>query len=324
MLPEPFTTTQNSTPIDYVLGEMRQLNFHRNAFVYGRPSNLPSGNSTVPVPTLEDDDWKGQGEESGAMTSFVAMCRLSAILDSLLPLLAVSDRDEEVPHPKGILRDAAETLGEIDEGLPDLSFEGGYQGPGIRSFQLCHLGIALLICRIGVDLQTQMTESQLTRSMEHALGLVEDVIRFLEGLTSEDYASFWVPWASFQISHATALLLRTAMRLHRDGSTLTKLLDTAWTLLNRLVKAVERGVDSAWEVAEVAYPKVKALVNSLPNIPGSEGVKSRLAPPPDLGGVTQAAEPPLDLSTFLNQSEWVTADTALWIRDFTQTFMTET
>lgn len=92
--------------------------------MYGRPSNIPSATS-VPLPTLEDDDWNGQGDDQQSMTAFVAMCRLSVVLDSVLPLLASSD--EDIQGGKVELRQAAEALTEVEVGL-DVSA----QLPGMR------------------------------------------------------------------------------------------------------------------------------------------------------------------------------------------------
>jgi hypothetical protein len=76
----------------------------RNAFVYGRPSNIVT--HAVPIPTFRDAD-PGQ-----PLDVFIASCRLACILHGLLPLLGC-DTGQELNHRKTI-NDAAAQLGVLD------------------------------------------------------------------------------------------------------------------------------------------------------------------------------------------------------------------
>lgn len=57
--------------------------------MYGRPSNITA--HAVPIPTTRDAD------PGDSLDVFIASCRLSTILDSLLPVLG-SDSDKETDH----------------------------------------------------------------------------------------------------------------------------------------------------------------------------------------------------------------------------------
>jgi len=76
----------------------------RNAFVYGRPSNITT--HVVPIPTPRDAD------PGAPLDVFIASCRLACILDTLLPILGCDTR-ESVDHRR-LVHQAAEQLEALD------------------------------------------------------------------------------------------------------------------------------------------------------------------------------------------------------------------
>lgn len=277
-----------------------------NACVYGRPSNIPSA-ITVPLPTLEDDDWNGQGADMQSMTAFVAMCRLSVVLDSLLPLLASSDDDTQSGRTE--LRQAAEALTEVESGL-DVSA----QLPGIQSYKLCRIGVSLMICRMAFESRWEMSATRSGQAAESIMDVIGELVFLLDSLQSDDYAGYWTPWCSFQISHAAALLLRTCLKLQANNVSTER----AWSLLHDLVKSLQRGVDSAWEVGEVALTRIRTLAGTLPDIPGSEDFKNLLAPPRDIRD-GRAGDSSAEILDWLRPGgEWLTGDPNLWMRELAQ------
>lgn len=137
-----------------------------------------------------------------------------------------------------------------------------------------------MICRIAFESRWEMSAARSAQAAENIMDVIGELVSLLDSLQPDDYAGYWTPWCSFQISHAAALLLRTCLRLQAsDVST-----ERAWSLLHDLVKSLQRGVDSAWEVGEVALTRIRALVGTLPDIPGSEDFRSLLAPPRDIRG----------------------------------------
>jgi hypothetical protein len=80
---------------------------YRNAFVYGRPSNIV--HHAVPIPTSRDAD------PDTSLDVFIASCRLACILDNLLPILASEGR--EVVDHRRLVHDAAEELEALDRDI---------------------------------------------------------------------------------------------------------------------------------------------------------------------------------------------------------------
>lgn len=87
----------------------------RNAFVYGRPSNITA--HAVPIPTTRDAD---PGE---SLDVFIASCRLACILDTLLPVLG-SDSVVEVDH-RTLVREAAKQMEDLERETTLRSHEPG-------------------------------------------------------------------------------------------------------------------------------------------------------------------------------------------------------
>jgi hypothetical protein len=79
----------------------------RNAFVYGRPSNIV--HHAVPMPTSRDAD------RDTSLDVFIASCRLASILDNLLPISG-SEGKEVAIHRK-LVHDAAEELDALDRDI---------------------------------------------------------------------------------------------------------------------------------------------------------------------------------------------------------------
>jgi hypothetical protein len=57
---------------------------------------------------------------------------------------------------------------------------------------------------------------------------------------------------------------------------------SACSHLQRQVRAIQRGLEAAWEVAEVVLPRIKLLVDSMPDIADMQIISQMMAPPPGL------------------------------------------
>lgn len=108
-----------------------------NSYTYGRPVNIEGARSSIPPLTLDDDDWGKQGppENSGDISSFIALSRISVILESLLPLLL--DRDggsRKYGLERSVFAHAASELEAVYRDLPrDLEFSPQSAGYPARS-----------------------------------------------------------------------------------------------------------------------------------------------------------------------------------------------
>lgn len=103
---------------------------------------------------------------------------------------------------------------------------------------------------------------------------------FLENLTLDDYCAYWAPWSAYQLTNAVTLLLQQALRVNRHptgmspdrGSERQRTLNDIFSLLARIVQAVQIASEAGWEVADAATPRIKSLIRSMPTIPGIERV----------------------------------------------------
>ncbi|TXT07091.1 hypothetical protein VHUM_03261 [Vanrija humicola] len=277
-----------------------------NAYTYGRPVNIDSSRSAIPPVTFEDDDLNEDGQVpltgNEDIAVFIATCRLSTILEAVLPLLL--DRDSQPRRPRldrSILKHAASELEMVYSDLPqDLVFrpENAIVRAGARSLQLAHFGLALLICRLGLE-RDDLTPNpeHVLQSIRNALTVIENLALFLETLWDDDYKAYWSPWSAYQLSNAITLLLQQAIRIHEldhkfptptPDAERTLVLGDVCTVLARITSSVQRTADAGWEVAEAALPRIKSLVKSVPAvIPGIDAIRAMLGCPVAMAGVNE-------------------------------------
>lgn len=105
----------------------------RNAYTYGRPVNIEGARSSVRPLTLDDDDGVvvHTPGKSADISCFIALCRLSTILESLLPLLLDRENDPlKQSTERAVLNQAARDMETMFRDLPeDLVFKPGVTHP---------------------------------------------------------------------------------------------------------------------------------------------------------------------------------------------------
>lgn len=265
--------------------------------------NMESTRSTIPPLTFDDGDDAGITQSGDSeIAVFIALCRLTSVLESLLPLLL--DRDLSTRRhqhtDRSLLRHAASDLDSLYRDMPPgLEFDPATATserprPGCRSLQLSHMGIELFICRLGLEREEFETQHQLAMANQQTLGVVANMATFLECLRDSDYSSFWNPWSAYQLTNAVTLLLQQVIRLQDAAMTLPpdhrRMLEAAIgdtvSLLGRLVSAVQASA-SRWEVADAALPRIHSLVKSMPPIPGIGAVQDLIRDPGVVIGPTE-------------------------------------
>jgi hypothetical protein len=85
----------------------------------------------------------------------------------------------------------------------------------------------------------------------------------------------------FQIVHGFSLLLYIASTAHRVGQSPSVLFATGEQTY-RQVRALQRGSEASWEVAEVSLSRIRLLLGSMPYIAELQSTMELLTPPPDL------------------------------------------
>ncbi|GAA5854884.1 hypothetical protein JCM8547_004109 [Rhodosporidiobolus lusitaniae] len=237
--------------------------------LYGRPSNVSLDDTNVPLPNL-DETVDPNSPEAVSYNSFLAMCKLSVILDSVLSNF-FTVRALTTPKPVSARLRALETIAfdvaELERELtpPLLSLPNEADATpaptGVRAFQLCKIGLDLIILRLTTSTCERPTPAQQAASFQAALSLAQTLVEFLENLTLADYSVFWWPYCSFIISSAAALLLRTALTAKPfDQTTRT----TSGVLFTRLVVTLTSSHHAArWDVASLALDRIATLLRSL-------------------------------------------------------------
>lgn len=317
-----------------------------NSYTYGRPVNIEGARSNIPPLTPDDDDWGRHGplEKSADISCFIALSRLSSVLENLLPLLLERDGvTRKYGHERMVIAQATTDLESVYRDLPrDLEFNVANVGfparPGSRkycrlsclltsigSLQLAHIGVTMLICRLGLERDDFLTLPHLINATKRALSVIEGLAVFLDCLKTGDYYSFWTPWSAYQLSNAVTLLLQQAIRVskHADSQAHERqgerraCLASIFALVRRLVLAIQFASEGGWEVAEAAIPRIKSLIKAMPPLPGVELVQEVVAPaaaappPPDWAGGKEI-EPNADilaLFDWLNgERDWLNGD----------------
>ncbi|GAA5836526.1 hypothetical protein JCM11251_007102 [Rhodosporidiobolus azoricus] len=206
-----------------------------------------------------------------SLASFIAMCKLTLILDNILSNF-YTVRAVASPRPPHERLQQLEVIGaelaslesDLSTPLMNLPGEDGSSGPaptGIRSFQLCKLGLHLIMYRLTAAALPKPSPAQQAVSFRTALSLVQTFVDFLENLVMDEYGQFWSPYCSFIISSAGALLLRTALIAKPfDQTTRT----ACGVFFTRLVVALTSSHHSSrWDVASLALDRIATLLHSL-------------------------------------------------------------
>ncbi|GAA5903178.1 hypothetical protein JCM6882_006986 [Rhodosporidiobolus microsporus] len=289
--------------------------------LYGRPSNISLDDCSVPLPTMRDVDPNVplSDADAASMESFIAMCKLTLVLDTVLSQF-FTVRAVASPRPASERLQQLEVIGaelvalenDLSTPLVTLPGEDGRAEPaptGIRSFQLCKLGLNLILYRLTAAAIEKPSPAQQAASFRTALGLVQTLVEFLENLVVDEHGQFWSPYCSFIISNAGALLLRTALTAKPfDQTTRT----TCGVFFTRLVVALTSSHHSSrWDVASLALDRIATLLHSLngelpelvpllqlfgpPNHANNDGHPATAIPPPVAPPAFSPNHPPAPL-----------------------------
>ncbi|KWU41567.1 hypothetical protein RHOSPDRAFT_22778 [Rhodotorula sp. JG-1b] len=241
---------------------------------YGRPRTIAVDDWSVPMPTLADlelPDNPTRAQRSSA-DSYIAWCGLTAILDPLITDFYTARATSTVRSAEdrlAILEKHAMRLRGFEAELPaelrDLpSSEDKPSEPaasGVRSFQLCKLGVEMTLLRLTSATFAQPSVAQVINAARATISLSHALVEFLEQLLPAEFDTFWAPYCSFIISAAGAHLLRTAIAVGTLDATLR---NTAGVLFARLVVTLTSSHHAAhWDVASLALDRIATLLRSL-------------------------------------------------------------
>nr|XP_019043060.1 hypothetical protein I302_08771 [Kwoniella bestiolae CBS 10118]OCF21990.1 hypothetical protein I302_08771 [Kwoniella bestiolae CBS 10118] len=276
-----------------------------NSLTYGRPSNIPT-ETTVPLPSALDNDVGGQSStsSSSSIISFILMCRLTVILNSLLPILSDTsgESDKFITHRQAIMSAAVELdelerahLAEGDLGYPGMGkswcisrsrFRGiADEDPLTASYRLCHLCLSVRLASLSLDevlsglIFTMPFNSHPRASpvSRHAVAVITKVVLFLESLDEKECQGVWTPWSSSQLTHAMSLALRLFVRLSslEPDTPRFPACSELYNLIDRFLTVLVT-TEPTWEVASDALGKVRILMASMPDLNGLSELKVKV------------------------------------------------
>ncbi|ORY84141.1 fungal-specific transcription factor domain-domain-containing protein [Leucosporidium creatinivorum] len=236
------------------------------ALLCGRPSNLHSSNYNVPIPTLSDGD-NDSNQSPESMQSFISLCRLTKILDTILTeFYTVQVNLSQSPTSRlHTLEAISADLDLFAQSLP-LALRLPTTPPliasptGVRSFQLMHLGIQIIVMRLTLECIESTSQWQLVTALRAAYKLSLTVVEWCESLLPGDLDTFWTPYSAAHLSNTSALVLRTAIRSTGLDETLRA---SCKLLLSRFINTLQAHYSStAWDVSTATLDRTANLVKS--------------------------------------------------------------
>jgi hypothetical protein len=186
--------------------------------------------------------------------------------------------------------------------------------------------VTILICRLGLECDRDFDSlPHLISATNRAVGVLDGLATFLECLKTDDFYSFWTQWSAYQLSNAVTLLLQQVIRVSQLepecpspdlNADRRSCLHGIFSLLRRIVVAMQFASEGGWEVAEAALPRIKSLIRSMPAIPGIELVQAAIvpttaAPSSSADWIGKEVEPDADTLALF---DWLNGDHD-WLKD---------
>ncbi|GAA6037468.1 hypothetical protein JCM8097_008203 [Rhodosporidiobolus ruineniae] len=244
---------------------------------YGRPSNVSFDDTNVALPTLDDFTSPSAAptpEEAASAESFVALCKLTVIVDNILcsfytlrAQLHPLTLSTALSRLSGITNDLAlldASLSPALRNLPKPEGEGQAVPPtGVRSFQLAMLGVQLVVMRLTRGVLEKREAEGMKKGEKEMIELAEAVVEFVENLATEDLTRFWSPYCPFILTSTSALLLRLSLSSLRSPPTSPTPPPSSVLLTRLLVALLSLHHIHQWDVASLALDILAGQLRSL-------------------------------------------------------------
>ncbi|GAA5871740.1 hypothetical protein JCM8547_008129 [Rhodosporidiobolus lusitaniae] len=254
------------------------------ALLYGRPSLISFDECNVPLPTVADFETSEVAlieEERTSAESFVAMCKLTMTVDTLLTTFFNLRSLLHAPSPSSALSTLSSilvSLSQLHSSLPPLlrdlptplpSSDVSHTPPptGVRSFQLHLFGVQLVVTKLvwekGVENEHEERRKEQVKKEgeEEVLALGKEVVEFVENLADGDMEVFWSPYSPFILTLLTSLLLRLSLS---PPSLPSPISPPSSLLLTRLILVLLTAHHShQWDVASLTLDVLAGQLKSL-------------------------------------------------------------
>ncbi|KAH8817212.1 fungal-specific transcription factor domain-containing protein [Xylogone sp. PMI_703] len=239
------------------------------SFAYGTPPHINGSEYDVPMPTLKQllsTAPLARRNETVART-FLSLCSLTEVLGSYLEY--IYDINKESKSFDSLERQIRRLEVQLDDWETE-NFHDEVAGtvplssPGAANLRLAYLAIKLLLRRIDLDLskQNQSEQQNISYKRHRAIEAAANIVTFLNDLTPQLIADFWLPVNAFSLTSAITLLLRCEVELIAAGkaSSNDRPLEIARQLLDILCKHRD---ESGWDIGDICLSQYSGIVDRL-------------------------------------------------------------
>lgn len=231
-------------------------------FAHGTPPHIAREQYDVPVPTqqLLLCDRLPSLERARAAEVYIAFCRLTEIVGSLLPLIyRVRSGANDVA-----LQKTARLEAYLQEWIKDCPTWIDFQNlperpaiPGFANLQLSYLAVRMVICQISWHQSRECTLANSTSLLLNCKIAAEDIVTFVESLHPYELSGFWLPHIARHFTSTTTLLLSCGAQVATEEIA-AQCLTSARTLVNCLRRYK---IQYEWDLAGSVLAQNEDLLN---------------------------------------------------------------
>ncbi|KAI1453565.1 fungal-specific transcription factor domain-containing protein [Annulohypoxylon moriforme] len=237
-----------------------------SSLAYGTPPHIQGSFHDVPQPKVEYQlNPTNSPRHLGAMTIFVALSRLTDILDYYLQYLYQVDKQADTLITNLELR-----LNRWVESLENDARQVITRGtslhiPGAPNLRLAYLSIQLLTHRIRMEntrSRTEVDEDNLANQYIQIRRTAEDIVCLVQELREEHLGDFWLPISAFTFPSTVTFLLRCALETRKSPDGLAE--NSSFKLARDLVMALRRHRDiSGWDLGDICLAQHAEVIEKL-------------------------------------------------------------
>ncbi|KAI0880215.1 fungal-specific transcription factor domain-containing protein [Annulohypoxylon maeteangense] len=237
-----------------------------SSLAYGTPPHIQRSFYDVPQPKMEYQLNKSDSPRRlGAMGIFVALSRLTNILDYYLQYLYQVDKDADTLVTNLELR-LNRWVESLEDGARQVITRGAsLHIPGAPNLRLAYLSIQLLTHRIRMEntrSRTEVDEDDLANQYIQIRRTAENILCLVQELQEEHLGDFWLPISAFTFPSTVTFLLRCALETGKSPKDLAE--SSSFKLARDLVTALRRHRDnSGWDLGDICLAQHAEVIEKL-------------------------------------------------------------
>ncbi|RFU80034.1 hypothetical protein TARUN_2152 [Trichoderma arundinaceum] len=247
-----------------------------SSFAYGTPPHIQRTHHDVPLPTRHYlvDGQVNDMTQKGQACIFEALASLSDVLASYLENL-YSIRTQPLNRQDRASKYKLDAWIDSQTGdVRQIIIRGtNLDLPGAANLRLCFLGAKFFCRRAEMNEEAGSGASSELEAHVQVRRTVEEIVLFIQELSSRHLGDFWLPQAAFILSSAATFLIRFAVQSEIPSS------GPSQSLSLRLAKDLVQSLRShsechGWELGDICLGQYAEIVQSLVDQETSEGTRS--------------------------------------------------